>query len=93
MTENPIQIDETRNRAVLVGLSANSLSREDNASDATLEELADLVETAGGETVLSVQVKLGEDGPEIRQWKTVYNGDWQAEDSLDLWDASDVAAP
>ena len=48
---------------------------------------------AGGETVLSVQVKLGEDGPEIRQWKTVYNGDWQAEDSLDLWDASDVAAP
>ena len=49
MTENPIQIDETRNRAVLVGLSANSLSREDNASDATLEELADLVETAGGE--------------------------------------------
>ena len=43
--------EEKRNRAVLVGLSAYSLPREDNASDTTLEELADLVETAGGECV------------------------------------------
>ncbi|MBO5556818.1 MAG: GTPase HflX [Oscillospiraceae bacterium] len=64
MTENPIQIDETRNRAVLVGLSANSLSREDNASDATLEELADLVETAGGECVGTILQHR--DSPEAR---------------------------
>ena len=37
MTE---RAEEKRNRAVLVGLSANSLPREDNASDTTLEELA-----------------------------------------------------
>ena len=40
--------EATRNRAVLVGLNAHSLSREDNASETSLEELAALVETAGG---------------------------------------------
>ena len=38
------------NRAVLVGLNARSLSDEENADDATLEELSALLETAGGET-------------------------------------------
>jgi len=37
------------NRAVLVGLNAACLSREDNASEESLEELAALLETAGGE--------------------------------------------
>lgn len=32
--------EATRNRAVLVGLNAHSLSREDNASETSLEELA-----------------------------------------------------
>jgi GTP-binding protein HflX len=36
------------NRAVLVGLNADCLPGEDNASDATLEELHALLETAGG---------------------------------------------
>jgi len=36
------------NRTVLVGLSANRLPREDCATDSTLEELAALLETAGG---------------------------------------------
>ena len=40
-----------RNRAVLVGLNAYSLSAEDNATETTLEELAALLETAGGECV------------------------------------------
>ena len=43
--------EATRNRAVLVGLNAHSLSREDNASETSLEELAALVETAGGTCV------------------------------------------
>ena len=46
--------EEKINRAVLVGLNAASLSREENASDATLEELADLLETAGGVCVGTV---------------------------------------
>ena len=43
--------DEKRTRAVLVGLNAYSLSAEDNATETTLEELAALLETAGGECV------------------------------------------
>ncbi len=43
--------EEKRNRAVLVGLNAYSLSAEDNATETTLEELAALLETAGGECV------------------------------------------
>ncbi len=39
---------ETINRAVLVGLNAGNLKEEWNASDATMEELAALLETAGG---------------------------------------------
>ena len=49
MTEH--HTEEKRNRAVLVGLSANSLPREDNATETSLEELAALLETAGGECV------------------------------------------
>ena len=41
-------MEEKRNHAVLVGLHASSLSQEENASDATLEELEALLETAGG---------------------------------------------
>lgn len=36
------------NRAVLVGLSAPGLSREENATDESLDELAALLDTAGG---------------------------------------------
>ena len=43
--------EEKHNRAVLVGLNAYSLSAEDNATETTLEELAALLETAGGECV------------------------------------------
>ncbi len=56
--------EEKRNRAVLVGLSAYSLPREDNANDTTLEELADLVETAGGECVGMILQQR--DAPEAR---------------------------
>ena len=45
MTENFTK--DKLNRAVLVGLSAHSLTREENAT----EELKDLLETAGGESV------------------------------------------
>lgn len=52
------------NRAVLVGLSARSLPREDNASDVTLEELEALLETAGGET--AAVVLQNKDTPDAR---------------------------
>lgn len=53
MTETTLKT-ENRNQAVLVGLSAHSLPLEDNATETTLEELAALLETAGGECVGTV---------------------------------------
>ena len=49
MTENFTK--DKLNRAVLVGLSAHSLPREENATEESMEELKDLLETAGGESV------------------------------------------
>ena len=42
------------NRAVLVGLNAPGLSREENADDESLEELAALLDTAGGQCLATV---------------------------------------
>ncbi len=70
--------EEKRNRAVLVGLSAYSLPREDNASDTTLEELADLVETAGGECVGMILQQR--DAPEAR----TFIGEGKVEETRDL---------
>jgi len=47
MTDNT---QEKITRAVLVGLDAFSLSREENATEESMEELSALLETAGGET-------------------------------------------
>ena len=52
MTQNDLQVK--KNRAVLVGLWAHRLSVEENATEETMEELADLLETAGGECVGTV---------------------------------------
>ena len=46
MTEN--QEKKAINRAVLVGLNAHCLSEAENDDDSSMEELADLLETAGG---------------------------------------------
>ena len=42
---------EIRDSVVLVGLNSPVLKKEENADEGTMEELAALVETAGGETV------------------------------------------
>ena len=47
-------IEQPRDRAVLVGLSSPKLDQRDNADEDTLEELSDLVETAGGEVVATI---------------------------------------
>ena len=47
-------LEKPRDRAVLVGLSSPKLDKRDNADEDTLEELAALVETAGGEVAASV---------------------------------------
>jgi len=53
-----------RNRAILVGLNAASLSREENADEASMEELEALLETADG--VCMGIVLQNRDTPEAR---------------------------
>ena len=48
------EADKIRDKVVLVGLNSPVLKREENADETTMEELAALVETAGGETVGTV---------------------------------------
>ncbi len=43
--------EQKRDRAVLVGLNASCLDRSENADESSMEELAALVETAGGEVM------------------------------------------
>ena len=52
MTETNTQ--KPKNRAVLVGLYAYRLEREENADEESMEELSDLLETAGGVCVGTV---------------------------------------
>ena len=56
--------EKPRNRAVLVGLSSRALDPQDNASDATLDELSALLDTAGGVAV--GQVLQNKDAPDPR---------------------------
>ena len=48
------ETEEIRDKVVLVGLNSPVLKREENADEDTMEELAALVETAGGLTVGSI---------------------------------------
>ena len=42
---------------------------------------------AGGEQELSVRMRLKLDGSyEILSWRTVYAGDWETNDSIEIWD-------
>jgi len=62
MTENNTQ--EKVQRAVLVGLSAHSLNNDENATESSMEELAALLETAGGQCV--GMVTQSKDSPDPR---------------------------
>lgn len=75
---------EKYNRAVLVGLSAFSLSREENATDESMEELSALLETAGGETVGVVMQQ--KDSPDPR----TFIGEGKVGEVRDLVQAMDA---
>jgi len=82
MTDNNTQ--EKINRAVLVGLNAFSLSKEENATEASMEELSALLETAGGETV--GVVLQSKDSPDPR----TFIGEGKAAEVKELVQAMDA---
>ena len=53
--ELKIQEEKKRDDAVLVGLRSPVL-REDSADEESMEELAELVDTAGGQVVGTIQI-------------------------------------
>ncbi len=56
------EIENRRERAVLAGLAASSMDIHERSSDVSMEELAALVETAGGETAaVLIQVRPSPD--------------------------------
>ena len=74
----------SKNRAVLVGLRAYSLSRDENATEETMEELAALLETAGGESAgIVLQSK---DSPDPR----TFIGEGKTAEVKDLVQAMDA---
>ncbi len=75
---------EKYNRAVLVGLSAFSLSREENATEESMEELSALLETAGGETVGVVTQQ--KDSPDPR----TFIGEGKVAEVKELVEATDA---
>ncbi len=75
---------EKVNRAVLVGLNAFSLSREENADDESMEELAALLETAGGKTM--GVVTQSKDSPDPR----TFIGEGKVAEVKALVDATDA---
>ena len=72
------------NRAVLVGLSAFSLSREENADEESMEELSALLETAGGQTV--GVVTQSKDSPDPR----TFIGEGKVAEVKELVEATDA---
>lgn len=75
---------EKLNRAVLVGLNAFSLSREENATEESMEELSALLETAGGQTVGIVM--QSKDSPDSR----TFIGEGKVAEVKDLVKAMDA---
>jgi GTP-binding protein HflX len=74
----------SKNRAVLVGLRAYSLSRDENATEESMEELAALLETAGGESAgIVLQSK---DSPDPR----TFIGEGKTAEVKDLVQAMDA---
>lgn len=53
-----MSLDNTRERAIIAGLSAISMDESERSTETSMEELAALVETAGGEAVAYLIQKL-----------------------------------
>ena len=82
MTDNTTEVK--KDKAVLVGLSAHCLTAEENATESSMEELAALLETAGGECVGIVM--QNKDTPDSR----TFIGEGKLEEVKELCDAMEA---
>ncbi len=87
-TEQKKTLEEHRDRVILVGLNAGRLKAEENADEWSMEELAALTETAGGEPI--AQVLQNKDAPDPRTF--IGEGKVKAEENADEWSMEELAA-
>ncbi|MDO4991194.1 MAG: GTPase HflX, partial [Eubacteriales bacterium] len=78
------QTQNKRERAILAGLAAASMDERERSSDVSMEELAALVETAGGEVV--VTLIQSRPTPEPRS----FLGDGKVREMKELIEANDI---
>ena len=78
------QTQNKRERAILAGLAAASMDESERSSDVSMEELAALVETAGGEVV--VTLIQSRPTPEPRS----FLGDGKVREMKELIEANDI---
>ena len=65
---------------------AAALARGEVPEDVTLSgETASFTIPAGGSLRLEVQARLDESGCTVQKWSTVYDGDWETDDSIEVW--------
>ena len=63
-----------------------ALARGEVPEDVTLSgETASFTIPADGSLRLEVQARLDENGCAIEKWSTVYDGDWETDDSIEVW--------
>lgn len=63
-----------------------ALARGERPEDVKVSgETASFTVPAGGSQQLQVQVCLGESGCSIEKWAAVYVGDWETDDSIEVW--------
>ena len=63
-----------------------ALARGERPRDVTLSgETASFTIPAGGSLRLEVQARLDESGCTVQKWSTVYDGDWETDDSIEVW--------
>ena len=63
-----------------------ALARGEVPGDVTVSgETASFAVPAGGSLLLEVQVRLDESGCSVEKWSTVYDGDWETDDTIEVW--------
>lgn len=63
-----------------------ALARGERPRDVTISgETASFTVPAGGSMQLKVQVRLEESGCSVEKWTTVYDGEWETDDSIEVW--------
>lgn len=63
-----------------------ALAQGETPQDVTISgETASFTVSAGGSMQLKVHVRLDESGCSIEKWTTVFDGDWETDDSIEVW--------